>query len=248
VFLSAEESYDDFDRLIFMDEDSKIQLKQAAISAKNVIFSNIPFFGTILDEVLFEYRSRVKQERLNRFVEEFERYVRSMRSCEVDQKYLKSEEFGDIFESILRRVVNTASEEKVHRYKKILLNEIKHIYESDFKETFLDIAFRINDDQILILNHFREVKGPEPENNPERGVIDGRDARDEGARASLNRERDLLGFNESKYLFYVQDLVSKSLLFDEYVGVFGGAKPYTNLGITPFGEEFLGFIEGSPDQ
>ena len=232
-----------------MDEDSKIQLKQAAISAKNVIFSNIPFFGTILDEVLFEYRSRVKQERLNRFVEEFERYVSSMRSCEVDQKYLKSEEFGDIFESILRRVVNTASEEKVHRYKKILLNEINHIYESDFKETFLDIAFRINDDQILILNHFREVKGPKPESNPERGVIDGRDPGDEGAaRASLNRERDLLGFNESKYLFYVQDLVSKSLLFDEYVGVFGGAKPYTNLGITPFGEEFLGFIEGSPDQ
>ena len=232
-----------------MDEDSRIQLEQAAISVENAVFSNIPVVGGTLDEVLFEHRSRVKQERLNRFVEGFEKYLRSMGSCDIDQKHLKSEEFGDIFESILRRVVNTASEEKVHRYKKILLNEINHIYESDFKETFLDIAFRINDDQILILNHFREIKGPKPENNPERGVIDGRDPRDEGAaRASLNRERDLLGFNESKYLFYVQDLVSKSLLFDEYVGVFGGAKPYTNLGITPFGEEFLRFIEGSPDQ
>ena len=229
-----------------MDEDSKIQLKHAAISAKNVVFSSIPVCGTILDEVLFGYRSRVKQERLNRFVEELEKYLRSMRSGDIDQEYLKSEEFGDIFESILRRVVNTASEEKVHRYKKILLNEIKHIYESDFKETFLDIAFRINDDQILILNHFREVKECESEGSTEQGAVDGRD---EGAEASLKCKEDFLGFDEGKYFFYVQDLVSKSLLYDEIIALFGGeTKPYTNLRITPFGEEFLRFVEGFPAQ
>ncbi len=224
-----------------MDEDSKMQ---AAISVKNVLFSNIPVVGGILDEVLFEHRNRVKQERLNRFVEEFKKYLRSMGSCDIDQKHLKSEEFGDIFESILRKVVNTASEEKVHRFKKILLNEMEHTYESDFKETFLDIAFRINEDQIQILKHFWNVKdGCESEGNSEQKVVDG-----EGAEASLKYKANLLGFDESKYLFYVQDLISKSLLFDEYVGVFGGAKPYTNLRITPFGEEFLKFIEGSPDQ
>ena len=58
-----------------------------------------------------------------------------MPPCKVDQKYLKNEEFGDIFESILRRVVNTASKEKAQRFKKILLNEMKYTYESDFKET-----------------------------------------------------------------------------------------------------------------
>jgi hypothetical protein len=227
-----------------MDEDSKIQLEQAAISVKNAVFSNIPVVGGILDEVLFEHRNRVKQERLNRFVEEFKKYLRSMGSCDIDQKHLKSEEFGDIFESILRKVVNTASEEKVHRFKKILLNEMEHTYESDFKETFLDIAFRINEDQIQILKHFWNVKdGCESEDNSEQKVVDG-----EGAEASLKYKANLLGFDESKYLFYVQDLISKSLLFDEYVGVFGGAKPYTNLRITPFGEEFLKFIEGSPDQ
>jgi len=228
-----------------MDEDSKIQLEQATISAKNVIFSSIPVCGTILNEVLFEYRSRVKQERLNRFAEELERYLRSMRSCEVDQKYLKSEEFGDIFESILRRVVNTASEEKVHRFKKILLNEMTHTYTSDFKETFLDIVSRINEDQILILKHFWKAKDDcESEGNSEQGVVD-----DEGAEASLKCKASLLGFDEAMYLFYVQDLVSKSLLCDEIIALFGGeTKPYTNLRITPFGEEFLKFIEGSPDQ
>jgi len=57
------------------------------------------------------------------------------------------------------------------------------------------------------------------------------------------------GFDEAKYLFYVQDLISKSLLFDETIALFGGrTKPYTRLRITLFGEEFLRFIEGSPDQ
>ena len=228
-----------------MDEDSKIQLKHAAISAKNVVFSSIPVCGTILDEVLFGYRSRVKQERLNRFVEELEKYLRSMRSGDIDQEYLKSEEFGDIFESILRRVVNTASEEKMHRFKRILLNEMTHTYTSDFKETFLDIAFRINEDQILILKHFWKAKDDcGSEGNSEQRVVD-----DEGAETSLKCKANFLGFDEAKYLFYAQDLVSKSLLYDEIIALFGGeTKPYTNLRITPFGEEFLRFVEGFPAQ
>ena len=226
-----------------MDEDSKIQLKHAAISAKNVVLSSIPICGTILDEVLFGYRSRVKQERLNRFVEELEKYFRLIHSGDIDREHLESEEFGDIFESILRRVVNTASEEKMHRFKKILLNEMTRTYTSDFKETFLDIVSRINEDQILILNRFREVKDCESEGNSDQRVVDG-----EGAKVSLKYKGNFLEVDEAEYLFYVQDLVSKSLLCDKYVGVYGGAKPYTNLGITPFGEEFLKFIEGSPDQ
>ncbi len=227
-----------------MDPDTKIHLKRTTISIAKVLSSPLPVVGTLLGEFL-DYRSQVKLERLCRFFEEFMIYIESMDSCEVDQKHLKSEELGDIFESVLRRVVNTASEEKVHRFKKILLNEMKHISKSDFKETFLDIAFRINEDQILILNHFQEVKDCETEGSTEQGAVDGGD---EGAEASLKCKGDFLGLDEGEYFFYVQDLVSKSLLCDEYVGVYGGAKPYTNLRITPFGERFLGFVEGSPDQ
>jgi hypothetical protein len=231
-----------------MDPDTKIHLKRATISLAKVLSSPVPVLGVSLGEFL-EYRSQVKLERLWCFYEEFVVYVESEDSFEFDHNHLTSEEFGDIFESILWRVVNTASKEKAQRFKKILLNEMKHTYESDFKETFLDIVSRINEDQIQILNHFRNVKGSEPESDPDRGVIDGGAAEGESAEVSLNRERDLLGFDEAKYLFYVQDLVSKSLLYDEIVALFGGGtKPYTNLRITPFGEEFLGFIEGFPDQ
>lgn len=231
-----------------MDPDTKIHLKRATISLAKVLSSPVPVLGVLLGEIL-EYRNQVKLERLWRFYEEFVIYVESEDPFEFDPEHLTSEGFGDIFESILRRVVNTASKEKAQRFKKILLNEMKHTYESDFKETFLDIVSRINEDQILILNHFRDVKGSEPESNPAWGAIDGEDDEGGGAEVSSNREKDLLGFDEAKYLFYVQDLVSKSLLHDETIALFGGrTKPYTNLRITPFGEEFLGFIEGFPGQ
>jgi len=227
--------------------DTKIHLKRATISLAKVLSSPVPVLGVLLGETL-EYRSQIKLERLWRFYEDLVVNVESEGSFEFDHNHLTSEEFGDIFESILRRVVNTASKEKAQRFKKILLNEMKHTYESDFKETFLDIVSRINEEQILILNHFREVKGSELASNPAWGVVDGGDAEGEDAEVSLNREKDLFGFDEAKYLFYVQDLVSKSLLYDDSVGVYGGAKAYTYLEITPFGEEFLEFIEGFPGQ
>ena len=228
-----------------MNSDAKVQWEQLMVALGKVVLSRTPGVGLVAD-TFFEYWNLTKEKRAHRFFKDIMIDAESMDPNEIVQEHLVSEEFLDFSGSILRRAVNTASEEKVRRFKKILLNEMKHPYKSDFKETFLDITSRINEDQIQILNHFWEVKKCESENSTEQGVADGGD---DGARASLNRERDLLGFDESKYLFYVQDLVSKSLLYDENILLFdGGTKPYTNLRITPFGEEFLRFVEGFPDQ
>ena len=231
-----------------MNPDTRVQLGLLGSAFGEALLSRVPGGVGLLADTFIRYRNLIKRERVCDLLEELKKDVESMDLHEFDQEYLRSEEFSDILESILWRVVNTASEEKVHRFKMILLNEMKHTYESDFKETFLDIAFRINEDQILILDRFREVKDSESESSSKRGVIESGYAGGEGAWASPNRERDLLGFDEPKYLFYVQDLVSKSLLYDEVIALFGGrTEPYANLRITPFGEEFLRFIEGSPE-
>ena len=226
-----------------MNSDAKIQLEQLGSAFGEALLSRTPGVG-LMSDTFFRYRDRIKQERMYSHFEELKKDIDAMDPRGFNLEYLRSEEFSDFFESTLWRVINTASEEKVRRFKKILLNEMTHTYTSDFKETFLDIAFRINEDQILILKHFRKVKDYESEGNSEQRVVDG-----EGAETSLRCKANFLGFDEAKYLFYVQDLVSKSLLFDETIALFGGrTKPYTNLRITPFGEEFLRFIEGSPEQ
>ena len=226
-----------------MDLDVKFHAKQFGMALLEATLSRT-VVGIVTDTI-FGYLTRVKMERAQGFTGGFLEDIKSSDPDKIDWEYLLSEEFLDSFYSVLRRVINTASEEKIRRFKKILLNEATRPYKSDFKETFLDIAFRINEDQIQILKHFWNVKdGCESEDNSEQKVVDG-----EGAEASLKYKANLLGFDEAMYLFYVQDLISKSLLLDEAIALFGGrTKPYINLRITPFGEEFLKFIEGSPDQ
>jgi len=76
-----------------------------------VLSSPVPFLGVLLGEFL-EHRSQVKLERLWGFHEEFMIYIKSEEPFEYDPELLTSENFGDILESILRRVVNTAPKEK----------------------------------------------------------------------------------------------------------------------------------------
>ena len=224
-----------------MDLDVKDHLEQLGVASARALLSRTPV--GVATDTFFEYQTQVKLERLYRIIEELREDFESIDPKKINWEHLQSEEFSDLFESILRRAVNTAAEEKIRRFKKILMNEMTRPYKSDFKETFLDIAYRINEDQIQILKHFWNAKNG-CEGDSEQRVIDG-----EGTGVSFKSTADLQGFEEAKYLFYVQDLVSKSLLLDEAVALFGGEiKPYTNLRITPFGEEFLKFSEGSPDQ
>ncbi len=226
-----------------MDLDVKFHAKQFGMALLEATLSRT-VVGIVTDTI-FGYLTRVKMERAQGFTGGFLEDIKSNDPDKVDWEYLLSEEFLDFFYSVLRRVINTTTEEKIRRFKKILLNEAIRPYKSDFKETFLDIAFRVNEDQIQILKHFWNARDScESEDNSEQRVVDG-----EGAEASLKCKANLLGFDEAMYLFYVQDLISKSLLLDEAIALFGGrTKPYINLRITPFGEEFLRFIEGSPDQ
>ena len=48
--------------------------------------------------------------------------------------------------------------------------------------------------------------------------------------------------SDADYFFYVQDLISKSLLYDTGIGRYG-YQPFNILSITSFGERFLNFIK-----
>ena len=58
-------------------------------------FSAIPFVGGLLNEVVFEYSGRIKQERLNRFVELLQEYFHEKRDLEINVEDLKTEDFHD---------------------------------------------------------------------------------------------------------------------------------------------------------
>jgi hypothetical protein len=105
---------------------------------------------------------------------------------------------------------------KKKRFKEILIKDLKTIYKSDFKETFLDLILRLNEDQIRILQAFSLLKAP------------------------LNAEE--FQMDEDLYRFYLQDLNSKSLLYNDALS-FDKHRPVIYTYITPFGREFLKFLE-----
>jgi hypothetical protein len=129
---------------------NKIDGKEAGISVIKSLFSALPYAGGMLNEIVFDYRSRVKQNRLNSFTSLLAEFFTE--NPNIDPGSLKTEEFSDIFESVIRRVVLTKSKEKHERYRDVL---IRHIYEPhkeiDSAETYLDLISSLDEMAIRIL-------------------------------------------------------------------------------------------------
>jgi hypothetical protein len=227
--------------------------KEIGISVLKTLFGAIPYVGTALDEVIFENRSRIKQDRLNRFSELLQEYFQEQAINDDELMNLKSEDFSDIFESVLQRVVLTKNQKKLERFRNILVGQIKGTEKSDFIESYLDITSRLNDMQILILEKFAKTKRTlnaieeekdklkvkireaedlldELKNKAKDGTIQPGESIAEADRnvalATLNKlriekEKQIIeeiktpgyyNLNEVDFEFYLQDMVSKSLL------------------------------------
>ena len=226
-----------------MEEKSKKILIQITESTAKGLIGAIPFAGTALNEALFDGRSRIKQERFNNFINIFSEYMKDVNESEIDFEYIKSEDFGDIFESIIRRVMRSGSEEKLKTFKNVLSNHVLGKIKTDHAETFLDLVSRLNEDQIKILETYRKIKTNDisiDENLPERNVIDA------NFKTQLSEVRSARNFNldEGVYQFYLQDLFAKGLLFDNGVNKMD-IGPFELMEITQFGIDFLSYIEQS---
>ena len=72
----------------------------------NGVTSNLPVVGPIITEI-FDYRGKIKQERLNQFTELLENYFSNHKGINLEN--FRREEFGDLFEEVLKRVTLTKS-------------------------------------------------------------------------------------------------------------------------------------------
>jgi len=256
--------------------------KELARSSVKILFSNVPIVGTLLDEVIFENRSRIKQERINRFAILLEEYFENHGLNEDEIQNLKSEDFSDVFESILMRVVATKNQKKLERFRNILVGQIKGRESNDFIETYLDITSRLDDKQILILEKFAKtkkrldtiekekvelkVKIREAEDllnelkiKAENGTIQRHESIAQADRnvalATLNKLRieeekqrieDVktpghYNLNVVDFEFYLQDMVSKSLLRDVPITLQDNTT-FVMKEITEFGVRYFEFL------
>ncbi len=189
--------------------------------------------GSIINEVIFEHHSRIKQERVNYFILSFTKYLKDQGLESVEIEKVNIEDFGDVFEMIIRKVSQTKSKEKIERFKKILIGEILKPKDSEFKETFIDIVGKLNETQIIILLRHKDIYEKIGNTSYDHSMDD-------------FRMPYFFKLEEGEFSFFLQDLDSKSLLFELNKSIATdppNQKMIKCMGITEFGIEFLKFIE-----
>ncbi|ATP55557.1 hypothetical protein CPT03_03300 [Pedobacter ginsengisoli] len=131
-----------------------IDKKEAGISALKMLFSTIPYAGQLLNEIIFDYRGRIKQNRLNNFTELLSDFFNI--HPDIDLENLKSEDFSDVFELVIIKVANTKSLAKQKRFRDILTHHILYPRSStDNAEIYLQLVAELNETAINILSQYQ---------------------------------------------------------------------------------------------
>lgn len=115
----------------------------------------VPWIGTALNEALFEHRSRVKQDRLNKLIELLFEYLSTQSEIDFKIDELDKEALGDVLESVVRKAVETGSEQKLKHLRNVLIGHIKaNTPDVDLTQTYLELTSNLSDVQIKILENF----------------------------------------------------------------------------------------------
>ena len=142
-----------------MNED-KINVvgNELALIIRETLIEQIPIGGSVASKIL-SLEERIKQKRINSFFEEWIAYLLKIDKTKIDWERLSRPEFIDSIISVSHRVYQTSSKEKLQRFKLILTGELikGNISKTEFKDTFLDILLRINEDQINVLKAYKKI-------------------------------------------------------------------------------------------
>lgn len=109
------------------------------------------FIGPSLTDAVFDLRDKLKQKRVNEFVESIATYFGSEKLRNIDERRLATEAFSDIMENVLVKVSKTRSIAKIALFKQVLIDHIVSDTTADMTEMYLEIIDKITEKQLLIL-------------------------------------------------------------------------------------------------
>lgn len=135
-----------------MNESNKREIiKEVRISTLKGLIGAIPFAGTAINEAVFEARSRIKQNRVNTFIENFGEYLNQFNEDDLNLEQIKNDDFGDFFEELIIKVSKTRSEIKRTAFQTLLTNQLINASPIDFAELILETISSLQEKQIPIL-------------------------------------------------------------------------------------------------
>lgn len=130
------------------EENKKI----TELTIKSII-GGFPIVGSFVKDVLLDYRSQVRQDRINHFVGLLEDEFIKMG---ISPSSLKTEENVDLFESIFQKVIETRSVQKRVAFKNILVHGIKDNQQVEYCEIFSNLLLELHSKEIEILFEYQK--------------------------------------------------------------------------------------------
>jgi hypothetical protein len=228
--------------IVKKDNDTSVGdiVQEYGLSVLKGAVGAIPFVGTLLNEVAFEARSRLKQRRLEAFFKEIADALAQLSEDKVDRNYLRSEEFSDLFEDVGNRVSQTRDDRKRVYFRNILVKGILGQSVPDLSAMFIALLHEITVEELSVLKGYAL------------GVKWLRDKRNAARREGVKREVALMkpvdwsqstiaGFPALSYREILQSLIRKGLLFDDSAGRLS-TPPYTVIEGTDLGAHFYEWI------
>lgn len=132
--------------------------KEYGISTFKGLVGSIPYAGTLLNELAFEARSRIKQDRVNNFITEFIDFMNKHSEKDIKIENLNVEQISDIFEEIILSVSKTSADHKKNIFKQILYKQVtSNDTTTDETLRFVNITNELTSLQFQILSAFSSL-------------------------------------------------------------------------------------------
>ncbi len=230
-------------------------LLEKGISVLSVLSSFLGPVGQVSSASLviglgfLKFNDEVKQRNLLAFVEELKNFIeKNKKELNEHKEFLtKSEEekerLEEIFFFIIEKVQQIKSRKKREIFARILVKEFTSSVKSDFSKVFLEIISQIDEKEVEILGKLREIK---KEATKENGKLN-EDEYLKEIHDIFNNSKEVFKITKELYKFYIQDLISKSLVIDESMNRFS-TRPLEFVKITDFGMNFLNYIEDKEEE
>ena len=235
-------------------EDYKgLEKQEAAISVIKGMLGAVPFFGTFLNETFFELRGRIKQDRVNVFVNELGELVKNHSKEKIDFDFLKSGDFIDFMDSAILKSSKTKYNEKIKLFAKIIAGNliVGEVNDYDNELKFLTIIEDLSIDELIVIKHLT------PSKPKTKGLFYDVKENPEDKKNRIEYEKTHVFEFHSTHIDYHKDplfelkpnmtrlaiegLIAKSLALDQSTAN-EAESPRSYIALTPLGYELLNFL------
>ena len=219
-----------------MTENQSNRVQETIIGLVKSTFGAIPYVGTLLNEVFFDMRTRIKQNRFKNFIYELKIRIERLEEDSIKINTLNTEQFSDLLEITVRNILENRSKEKTQIFADILASSMcdDDIKDIDDREVFLNVIGNITLPELKILQnlHYYSIKTKEFEANGKALHM-----------AALDYSRDkLFGLKTTAAKIAIEGLISKGLVIDDSMNRMG-TRPRRFIIPSPLGIGVIGYIE-----